>query len=214
MSNIKKLEIANINPSTTNAFLVGIIIAKTDLKLFPSRDNIDGRGVQTITVRDQSCFINCTVWGSELFVKSYDISFKIGDVVSIIKPTISTPSGRNESFSPQTSSPYALSINEGKGDIVANGRGENIDRSLLNLLHIPVKLNKCALRLIDIVNFKDAQFIDLLVAVRQIFSVKVLPNVQLERRMRMCTVMDKSLPSGIKINLWNNAIIERLEKLL
>lgn len=219
MSNITKLEISQINPAIANAFLVGVIIAKSDVKCFASRhnqeDGDDGtRGVQTITVRDQSRFINCSIWGSEPFVKSYDISFKIGDVVSIIKPTVTIPNAKNESFSPQTSSPYVLTINEGKGDIVANRRDENLDRSLLSLLHIPIKSNETALRLIDVnVGFQEGQFVDLFVVIRQMFAVKKLPskadsNLDTERRMRMCIVMDKS-SSGMKLNLWNNALIER-----
>lgn len=135
----------NIKDLTLNAssfFINVLIIAKTDKNILPT-----GRGVITFTVRDtKDHFINCSVWGSEQFIENCARAYKIGDVVSIFKPTVKQKNSAGN-YHPRTTSPFELQVNENKAFI--HRVNEQID-TLLRLRNVAVKPTHLALRLDDL----------------------------------------------------------------
>lgn len=82
MSELINVNIKDIYCDQENIQITGIIIKKSNLKCFESKRNHgETCGVITITIRDsKKDFINCVVWGSEYFVRCYDVQFKMGNI--------------------------------------------------------------------------------------------------------------------------------------
>lgn len=209
MSAVIKSLIANLNPTISNSFIICIIINKSDVKLFaPKMGENQKRGVITYTVRDTTRFCNCTVWGTDTFVLDYDRQFCYGNVINIMRPDIAQ-TNMNQTFSPITSSPYTLTINETKG---AFTKFDGDKSDYMPLLRIPLKSTQLILNLVDVdSNGKQGvgNFVDLLVAVRTVKSVKQvkLKNGEI-KECREIIVMDKSF-TGMSINMWQKNLIER-----
>lgn len=212
---IEKYKIQNLNVSIKNAFIIGIIINKSDMKIFDSHHNGSKRGVITFTIRDSKrYFINCIVWGSDTFIESHTLEFHIGQVINIIQPKITLKSGdKSELYNPLTTSPFILTINEGKGYII-NYNGEDKDE-FSKLLTLSIKSTCSVYNLVDVNangNSLKGQFIDLLVIVR---SLKPIRKFQMknstpnnEKQYREIILMDKTF-GGMCLKIWNNDIIGR-----
>ncbi|XP_013172077.1 PREDICTED: meiosis-specific with OB domain-containing protein-like isoform X3 [Papilio xuthus] len=119
MTGVQKVRLNSLNINIKNALVMGIIIAKNCPRTFgPKKKSSESRGVMSFTIRDsQIDTINVDVWGSDYFVMTIYNRFIVGDVVEIHSPKICVKSGANETFRPQVSSPFYLSINEGSSDV-------------------------------------------------------------------------------------------------
>lgn len=179
-------------------------------------DHQTQRGVITFTVRDtQRSFINCAIWGNDSFVEAYNMLFHVGDIVHVMRPTVTIRKSVEE-FNPLCSSPYTLTINEGTNEIVAYRASDEEDPNEFRaLIHTPIKATSAALQLADINNnCKNSvgSFVDLLVVVRSVRPVKSFSSQwNGERQMRNLTtivVMDQS-SSGVQFNIWNQAFGKR-----
>lgn len=209
MAAVTKYQIANINPTISNALIVSIIINKSDVKVFaPKMDENQNRGVITFTVRDATRFCNVTVWGTDTYIQDYDQKFSYGDVIIIMRPEISQ-TNMNQQFLPITSSPYTLTVKEVKSAI-SKFDGDTAD--YISLLKQPLKSTQATLNLVDVdANGKSGvgRFVDLLVAVR---TIKPVRQVKLKtgevKECREIIVMDKSF-TGISLNIWRKNLIER-----
>lgn len=210
MGSLLKYPIGNLNPNINNALTIGVVINKSDAKIFDARmGETQSRGVITFTVRDSSRFCNCTVWGSDTFVQQYDRQFKYGDVVSIMRPDIVPINANQSTMQPVTSLPYCLTIKETKG-CIAQYDGDRSD--YVPLLKMPLKSTQMTLNLVDInANGKQGvgNFVDVLVAVRQIKPVRQIKLKTGEAKScREIIVMDRSF-AGMSINIWRSNLIER-----
>lgn len=143
-------------------FIVGLIIAKSERKIHKPRQHGTSSGVITFTVRDtKEHFINCVVWGAEHFIENCDRAFKIGDVCAIYQASVFQKNG-NSTFSPRTTSPFELTVNEGKAYI---HRATEHFNTLTQWQHQAVKSTSLALMLSDLNATPDgnASEVDLIV---------------------------------------------------
>lgn len=212
MAGLTRMPIEKLNPTVTNALIVCLIIEKSPPKMFESKYEKENgmKGVITFTVRDsERYFINCTIWGSECFIESYDELFKYGDVVSIVRPTVFQSNADSSSkYKPITSSPYELTIRESKGEIV---RYDGDRKEYMRLLTVPLKPTNKMLSLND-VNLNRGQspgyVIDLLVIVRAVKPIRQFKIGSKDLSVREIVVMDDTFP-GMSLTLWNRNYVER-----
>lgn len=128
-------------------FIHALVIAKTEKKLFNSRQNGSVIGVITFTVRDtKDHFINCTVWGTDHFIENCDRAYKMGDVIAIYQASVSQKNSNSE-YHPRTSSPFELRVDEGKSFI---HRVTEQFEHLLQLQNQAIKSTSLALKLDDL----------------------------------------------------------------
>lgn len=204
----KLINIRNLNSELINWYTCGIIIGKNTPAFFDSKDA--RRGTVSITIRDsKKDFVNCTIWGLDHFVETFCDTFHIGDCINVISPNVTLlPKSSKQLFTPITSSPYMLTVNEGISEIQHNN-SENVEY-FRDLLNIPLKSSATTLSISD-VNSKvlnsDGEYVDLLVVVREIKLVREITTKKGELKYcRDVIVMDKTHP-GILMTLWNPAHI-------
>lgn len=136
---LERCRIQNLNPTMTNAFVVGQLIAKSDVHLFQRSqqrhqqtntsslvlDTTDGsdsvtvetHGVIKFTVRDaEHAFINCTVWGSDSYIVELAARFRLGDVMCVQRPVVAACKAADLPYQPLTSSPYQLTVSQRQSD--------------------------------------------------------------------------------------------------
>lgn len=201
--------IKDLSKDSPEVLVIGIIIAKSHANLFDVHDNRGQRGVLKIVVRDSKYhFIACTVWGSDQFVLNCDAAFKIGDVITINRPDVHMKNDA-ESFLPQTTSPFCLSLSESRGFIVRNSIDDN--PLLKSLLYEAVKPTSQSLYLSDIIgegrNSKKGSA-DLLIVVRAVMDARTVNTKNGEKSVREVIVMDETC-DNMSMTLWNNNYIER-----
>lgn len=82
MAGVQRVHLNNLNINLKNAFIVGIIIAKNNPRIFGSKKrNGESRGVTSFTLRDSDVdTIYVDVWGSEYYVITFYERFLVGDV--------------------------------------------------------------------------------------------------------------------------------------
>lgn len=137
-------QIKDLTLNTHSFYINALIIAKTEKRVIQS-----GRSsaVITFTVRDtKDHFINCSVWGSDQYIEACARAHKIGDIISIYKPAVQQKNN-NSIYHPRTTSPFELTVNEGKAFI--HPVSEQSDH-LLQLQHQAIKPTSLALKLNDL----------------------------------------------------------------
>lgn len=138
-------QIKDLTQSSHSFFITTLIIAKTEAKFFNSNRPT---GVITFTVRDtKNHFINCSVWGSEQFIRSCVRVYNIGDIISIYQPTV-LQKNQSSNYHPRTTSPFELKVKEGKSYI---HRAMEQPDHLLRLRKQAVKPTSLALKLDDLI---------------------------------------------------------------
>lgn len=207
-------EIKDLSLTCTNVYVMGVIIAKGESKQVTSKFNGNEKGAITFTVRDSKRhFINCNVWGTEQFVKAYEIAFRVGDVVVINKPKVVEKNNDVNRYNPQTTSPFQLTVNEGHSYIFR----ESIEnqRHLDGLISESIKSTSLALHLADVCGDgaqreAEPKFCDLVVAVRAVTARTIRMNNG-EKTIRSVHLMDESMES-MKMTLWSRGDCERADK--
>lgn len=140
-------EIKDLTLHSRGFFIHGLIIAKTEKKIFNSRQNSSNVGVITFTVRDtKDHFINCTVWGTDHFIENCDRAYKMGDVIAIYQASVSQKNANSE-YNPRTTSPFELRVDEGKSFI---HRVTEQFEGILQLRNQAIKSTSLALKLDDL----------------------------------------------------------------
>ncbi|KAJ6646721.1 Protein hold'em [Pseudolycoriella hygida] len=200
---LNNFSIAALHPNANNFKITGIIIGKSNMSTFEKSGQQNG--VVKFIIRDSNDhYINCTVWGTAQFIEEYNVQFKIGQVVNVLRSKISNVRHDN-SFDPITSSSLQLTVNEGFGTV------ECFDGDVaqfVKLLNVPLKSTDLALNLADIASANPSDsgdFVDLLVVV-----AKLKPKRQLKNKgsVRDVIVIDQTLP-GMFLTIWNEAWIDR-----
>lgn len=203
-------EIRNLDPDCTTANLVGVVIAKSQPRIFDTPDGCQARGVMNITIRDElRSTINVIVWGSQSYIMSINTIFRIGDVMAIQKPKISIKRCDNDSCQPFTYSPFELTINEGQG-LLHRCTGPQAS-GLTDLINKIFKPTTSAMMLNDVVSGPTKMIkptIDLLVAVRHVHPIRNLSTKSGNRNLRQIAVMDESQTEVI-FNIWEGEFVER-----
>ncbi|XP_046968864.1 meiosis-specific with OB domain-containing protein-like [Vanessa cardui] len=215
MAGVQKVCLNNLNINIKNALIVGIIIAKNSPRTIGSKKkNGETRGVMSFTLRDSDIdTINVDVWGSEYFVRTFYERFLVGDVVEISSPKICVKNGNNETYRPQVSSPFYLSLNEGQSE-VSIFDGDTIGM-YLPLLHIPTKPSAGYCGLSEIVKFQEQKgdvYVDLLVVVKSVKPVKAIKTkTGAEMSVRSIEIIDNTTPASLILDVFDIDTIQRAE---
>lgn len=148
------------------------------------------KSVLNFTLRDSEIdFINVAIWGSDTYIEALSEQFTIGCIIEIKKPQIRLKSqngAKNSSyanneydtesmFKPWTPSQYELVVYEKAGAISLVDISEPIPFDYDNLMSVPIREHNDYYKLQDIIiNEKnlDQQLVNLLFAVRKVFSVE------------------------------------------
>ncbi|XP_026731643.1 meiosis-specific with OB domain-containing protein [Trichoplusia ni] len=216
MAGVQKVRLNNLNINIKNALIVGIIIAKNSPRTVGSKKkNGESRGVTSFTIRDSEIdTINVDVWGSEYFVLTFYERFLIGDVVEVTSPKICVKTADNETYRPQVTSPFYLSLNEGMSDVSIHG-GDAFSM-YLPLLHIPTKQSSAYYGLAEVLKLPDENqnvYVDLLVVVK---SVKPAKNIKtrtgLDMSVRGVEIMDNTTPASLNLDIFDVDTIQRAEE--
>ncbi|XP_013172076.1 PREDICTED: meiosis-specific with OB domain-containing protein-like isoform X2 [Papilio xuthus] len=189
MTGVQKVRLNSLNINIKNALVMGIIIAKNCPRTFgPKKKSSESRGVMSFTIRDsQIDTINVDVWGSDYFVMTIYNRFIVGDVVEIHSPKICVKSGANETFRPQVSSPFYLSINEGSSD-VSTFSGDTYG-AYLPLLHVPSKSSAGYCGLAEVMKFTGV-----------------------EMPVRAVEIVDNTTPASLYLDMFDTDTIQRAEE--
>ncbi|XP_013141748.1 PREDICTED: meiosis-specific with OB domain-containing protein-like, partial [Papilio polytes] len=216
MAGLQKVRLNNLNINIKNALVIGIIIAKNSPRIFGAKKKSgESRGVMSFTIRDsQIDTINIDVWGSDYFVMNFYNRFIVGDVVEIYSPKICVKSGTNETFRPQVSSPFYLSINEGCSD-VSTFSGDTYG-AYLPLLHIPSKSSAGYCGLAEVMKFTEENgniYVDLLVVVKSVQPVKTIKSkLGVEMPIRAVEIVDNTTPASLYLDMFDTDTIQRAEE--
>ncbi|KAJ8713417.1 hypothetical protein PYW07_013787 [Mythimna separata] len=196
-----------------NALIVAIVIAKNSPRTIGSKKkNGESRGVTSFTVRDSDVdTINVDVWGSEYFVLTFYERFLVGDVVEITSPKICVKTGDNETYRPQVTSPFYLSLNEGMSDVsIHSGEAFSL---YLPLLHIPTKQSSGYYGLAEVLKLPDESnnvYVDLLVVVKTVKPAKTIKTrAGVDMSVRSVEIMDNTTPAAITLDIFDVDTIQR-----
>lgn len=220
-TNIKQLEINQIESRSSSFFIICTLVGKSDPRYFirnqsntnsnTSATSKNNNGVQTISVRDSRGLINCKIWGSEAFIGTINQRLHIGDIIKIRNPAV-TVRKYNE-YDPHTSTQFLLTISESKGDILSaseNSLQNDLRTCSTSVLNKPIKPTSAAMRLSDINSRgtrSSGELFDLLVAVQ-----RLRPTRQFQGQRKGCVrdviVMDSSF-HGMTLKIWNAGYVER-----
>lgn len=217
MIKLKQLQINDLHLGCSQFFIICTLIGRNDARYFirnPFRTNSEtsatsesNKGVQSFVVRDTHAVINCKVWGSSDFISTMNQQFRIGDIISITNPVVSS---RNyNEYEPNTSSQFLLTINESRGNIILAAESSfTIDLRIC--FNKPIKPTSAAMRLSDISSRgtrSNGELFDLLVVVQRLRPTR---QFQGERKgcFRDAIVMDASF-HGMKLTIWNGSYVER-----
>nr|XP_029724635.1 protein hold'em-like [Aedes albopictus] len=215
--------ISQINQDARSFVLTGVVIAKNEPKYFESSSSqyvgngSSSRGVLTLTIRDSDRdTINCTVWGSQLMIDSYDGMFHIGDVVNVTNPKV-LPSAqdRGEQFNPRSTSQWSLSLGENGDSGIKLYEGAALEQ-FRKLVTVATVLSSDTYPLADIASGGQSitgQNVNVLVVVRAIRPRKqiVIAKTGKMKNLREVIVMDTS-HGGMSMKFWNSEYIDRIDK--
>lgn len=211
MSSLQQIEIKNLTTDMKNITINGVVIARNQPKIFNAFKSGDFRGVSTFTIRDSTTStINCVLWGSEAFLKQSSTEYPIGAAITMSYVKISLPI--NEKFLPNCSSPFIITLTEGKSQF---GLFKGDASAIESLIYTPMKPISMALSLMDVkANGSQGcgEFVDVLVLVRDMKEIREIKmkNGQ-TKHLRELVVMDKTCP-GMLITIWNQDIIDWSER--
>lgn len=176
--------IKDLTLNASSFFISALIIAKTEKRTFDRAGIISG--VITFTVRDtKDHIINVSVWGPENFIINCGFAYKIGDVISIYKATVSQKN-ISSAFGPRTTSPFELKVTDGKGFITRSDQQHSVN--LIQLRNLAFKPTSMALKLDDlkIRPGDEALNVDLVVAGKWILGINWLISNKLgSNRLKM-----------------------------
>ncbi|XP_047027068.1 meiosis-specific with OB domain-containing protein [Helicoverpa zea] len=216
MAGVQKLKLNHLNLNVKNALIVGIIIAKNSPRTVGSKKKSgESRGVTSFTIRDSDIdTINVDVWGSEYFVLTFYERFLVGDVVEITSPKICVKAGDNETYRPQVSSPFFLSLNEGMSDVtIHNGDAFSM---FLPLLHIPTKQSSGYYGLAEVMKLPDESnnvYVDLLVVVKSVKPAKTIKTrAGVDMSVRGVEIIDNTTPATVNLDIFDIDTIQRAEE--
>ncbi|KXJ84433.1 hypothetical protein RP20_CCG008952 [Aedes albopictus] len=215
--------ISQINQDARSFVLTGVVIAKNEPKYFESSSSqyagngSSSRGVLTLTIRDSDRdTINCTVWGSQLMIDSYDGMFHIGDVVNVTNPKV-LPSAqdRGEQFNPRSTSQWSLSLGENGDSGIKLYEGAALEQ-FRKLVTVATVLSSDTYPLADIASGGQSitgQNVNVLVVVRAIRPRKqiVIAKTGKMKNLREVIVMDTS-HGGMSMKFWNSEYVDRIDK--
>lgn len=201
--------IKDLTPQLNQVSVIGLIIAKTSPRTFPSQKDSGERGVINITLRDENrSTVNCSIWSSRNFIESFDTYHKIGDVITISKAKVITKKSSSENFNPLTYSPYELVYNESASKIT---RVEGERRAnLMALEHEIFKPTVRAMRLNDFVSQGSravTMLADFVVAVRAVQSPTTISTKFGLRDLQKIIIMDDS-HAEVVLKIWGGAYIQ------
>ncbi|KAM8961041.1 meiosis-specific with OB domain-containing protein [Pelodytes ibericus] len=210
------VNISDLHPTLSRPSIIGIVIGKTDVKGFPDRKNIGSeRFTFSFTIRDSpACFINASSWGREEYIKSLSDSFRVGDCVIIENPLVQTKDvEKEEKFNPSTPSYYRLLISEVHSMVKICSKQE-VDSTLLSLLHLPTKDPQDYYSLGDIVangQSLNGKVINILAAVRSVGEVKSFITSDKRRGQRCEVKLFDDLVSSFAMICWDNESIQMVQ---
>lgn len=212
MNTLSSMEIKDLSESSPKFSITGLIIAKGDYHAFESRFEGKESASLWFTIRDSKrFFINCKLYGSCDYVKNCDCAYKIGDVLTISQPKI-TKKGQDE-YVPQTTSPFQLQISENRSKMYR----ESIENYplLKDIRNQTFKSTSNCLKLRDLLVFEknEKKCVDILIAVQKLVPVREVKTKFGVKKVCQVMVLDQTI-DGMKLTIWNSAIIEQSEKWL
>lgn len=209
-SALEKCEIRDLALNKKGIYVVGLIIAKSDPRTIVKRQNGEHQGVLLLTIRDsKDHFINCTLWGTEHFISNADRAYKMGDVIILNKPSI--VQSNNNQYSPRTTSPFELRIDETKS-IIYRAPTENFV-TLNQLKHSAIKSTTLALNLSDFsvqLSSAKSMLTDLVVSIQLIEPVQVIQTKNGPKPMRRIYLFDKTA-NAVQLTIWSKNYQERVD---
>lgn len=215
-SQVRRCQIGALQPGNNDVLLVALVINKSDPRKVTMKKDGGDRWVTNLTLRDSpSDMINLTVWSSREEAALLKTGFHIGSVVEIVKPRVLQRdlTGGRDGYSPQVTSPFQLSFQEGR-TVLCPHLGRETDR-LSQLLNVPSKASSTFLRINDIVTNSGAlkgHFVDILAAVRKVGSERKFAgkNGEEERGVREVRLFDQTADSLV-VKLWDSEHIRLAE---
>lgn len=130
--------VKDLLPDCSGVNLLGVVICKHSPKVFSdSRNPNSSRCVSSLTLRDQSGYINCNIWGTEEFVREMCVGYNMGNVAVITNAQVGFKSASDENFNPSNQSQYVVSIGDKQGGKIAACDGDFND--LAYLLHASIR---------------------------------------------------------------------------
>ncbi|XP_055855185.1 protein hold'em [Episyrphus balteatus] len=217
MASVSRKKLSDLILDEPIDFVVtALILSKTDPNIFQQKESTEQRGVILFTIRDgKKSITNCKCWASKEKIEEYHRKFNINDVIDIICARV-VPIRNNEQeqhFQPTVTLPFQLVLNEGIG-FIEEHVGDT--KELLSLSRLSIRPLSSVLNLSDIsstnVNFKG-HYVDLLVIIALMKPVKeVRAKSGYPLKCLELVVIDKSLPSGMVLTIWNSSWIERSQK--
>ncbi|XP_041830131.1 meiosis-specific with OB domain-containing protein isoform X2 [Melanotaenia boesemani] len=213
------IAISELHPNFSHPKVVGIVIAKTDVRSFPDRKNIEiERFTFGFTIKDSpDFFINVTVWGSDGYVNGHASSFSISDCVTVENPLVSSKDPeKGDKFCPTTPSHYRLLVTEAHSQVCLCADMDTIDR-LLPLIHLPVKDSRDFYSLGDIVangQKLDGTVINILAAVKMIGEAKQFTTSDGRKGQRLELKLFDDSVSSFPLICWDKEAIQLMQTLV
>ncbi|KFQ29817.1 Meiosis-specific with OB domain-containing protein, partial [Merops nubicus] len=205
--------LSDLHPNLARPNVIGVVIAKTDVRGFPDRKNIGSeRYTFSFTIRDSPAyFINVNAWGKEEYIRSLSESFRVGDCVTIENPLVqSKESEREEKFNPMTPSCYKLLLSENHS-VVRTFSCYEMDSKLLSLLHLPVKDPQDYYSLGDITangQSLDGRILNVLAAVMSVGEPKYFMTSDKRKGQRCEVKLYDETEMSFPIVCWDNESIQ------
>ncbi|XP_068161577.1 meiosis-specific with OB domain-containing protein isoform X3 [Antennarius striatus] len=213
------IDIAELHPKFSHPKVVGIVIAKTDVKSFPDRKNFGvDRFTLSFTIKDSpDFFINVTGWGSDGYINGLANTFTIGECVIVDNPLVTGKDPeKEEKFCPTTTSLYRLLLSEAHSKVYLCADMDTIDK-LLPLIHLPVKDSRDFYSLGDIVaNGKSLNntVINVLAAVKSIGEPKFFTTSDNRKGQRLELKLFDDSVSSFPLLCWDRETIQLAQTLV
>ncbi|XP_012694401.2 meiosis-specific with OB domain-containing protein [Clupea harengus] len=210
--------ISELNPNTTQARIVGVVIGKTDARGFPDKKNFGSeRFTFSFTLKDSpDHFINVSSWGSEEYINGLCGSFRTGDCVVMENPLVAPKDPeKEERYCPSTPSFYRLLMTETHSVIRLCADVEEENR-LLPLLHMPVKDPRDFYTLGDInANGQnlDGSVINILSAVRSVGEQKFFTTSDGRKGQRIEIKLFDDTVTSFPLVCWDRETIQLVQSL-
>uniref|UniRef100_A0A3P9IKQ8 Methionine sulfoxide reductase B1b n=1 Tax=Oryzias latipes TaxID=8090 RepID=A0A3P9IKQ8_ORYLA len=218
MASHSYISISELHPSFSHPNVFGIVIAKTDVRSFPSRKNSDvERFTFGFTIKDSpDFFINVSAWGNQGYINSLADNFRIGDCVTVENPLVSSKDPEKDKFCPATPSPYRLLVVEPHSRVLLCTDMDTVDR-LLPLMHLPAKDSVDFYSLGDIVangQKLDGAAINILAAVKTMGESRQFTTSDGRRGQRLEVKLFDDAVSGFPLVCWEKESIQLLQTLV
>uniref|UniRef100_A0A3P9K8V5 Meiosis specific with OB-fold n=1 Tax=Oryzias latipes TaxID=8090 RepID=A0A3P9K8V5_ORYLA len=218
MASNSYISISELHPSFSHPNVFGIVIAKTDVRSFPSRKNSDvERFTFGFTIKDSpDFFINVSAWGNQGYINSLGDNFRIGDCVTVENPLVSSKDPEKDKFCPATPSPYRLLVVEPHSRVLLCTDMDTVDR-LLPLMHLPAKDSADFYSLGDIVangQKLDGAAINILAAVKTMGESRQFTTSDGRRGQRLEVKLFDDAVSGFPLVCWEKESIQLLQTLV